>query len=129
MLLQDLYTKTLDTGEESTKERRGVIVSYILRNLKTHNVYVYKFIFCEFLNLVNVIGQMYLMDVFFNGYFTTYGSEVLTISNTPPEKRSDPMAKVFPKMSKCKLLNLHLFHIYKTYHQVRSTSMDPLVAS
>merc|ERR1711868_205973 len=47
------------------------------------------------------IGQMYLMDVFFNGYFTTYGSEVLTISNTAPEKRSDPMAKVFPKMSKC----------------------------
>merc|ERR1712227_492613 len=101
LLLQDLYTQTLDTGEESTKERRGVIVSYILRNLKTHNVYVYKFIFCEFLNLVNVIGQMYLMDVFFNGYFTTYGSSVLT-----------PWPKFSPKCQ-----------------NVRSISMVPLVAS
>ena len=42
----------------------------------SHNIYVYKFILCELLNLVNVLGQMWLMDVFFNGQFTTYGLEV-----------------------------------------------------
>ena len=42
----------------------------------SHNIYVYKFILCELLNLVNVFGQMWLMDVFFGGQFTLYGLEV-----------------------------------------------------
>ena len=90
----------------------------------SHNLYVYKFILCELLNLVNVLGQMWLMDVFFNGQFTTYGLEVrwpsrcfsnrlkhLNNSNLPLkvvrlagqniEERADPMARVFPKMTKC----------------------------
>merc|ERR1712179_621631 len=54
-----------------------------------------------FLNLVNIIGQMYLMDAFFGGQFTTYGSEVLSVTNKDMEKRVDPMAKVFPKVTKC----------------------------
>ena len=41
-----------------------------------HNVYVTKFILCEVLNLVNVFGQMWLMDIFFGGQFTLYGLEV-----------------------------------------------------
>jgi len=101
LLLQNLGENTLDTEPETTKERRSVIVNYILRNIRTHNLYVYKFIFCEFLNLINIIGQMYLMDAFFGGQFTTYGSEVLTVTNQDMEKRVDPMAKVFPKVTKC----------------------------
>jgi len=101
LLLQNLDEKSLNTDPETTKDRRAVIVNYILRNIGTHNLYVYKFIFCEFLNLVNIIGQMYLMDAFFGGQFTTYGSEVLSITGMDMEKRVDPMAKVFPKMSKC----------------------------
>merc|ERR1711970_1407931 len=46
-------------------------------------------------------GQMYLMDAFFGGQFTTYGSEVLSVTNRDMEKRVDPMAKVFPKVTKC----------------------------
>ena len=57
------------------------MVNYVMRNLRTHNFYVYKFIFCEFLNLVNIIGQMYLMDDFFGGQFTTYGAEVMTLQD------------------------------------------------
>lgn len=102
LLLQGQTQNTLETEAEKTKEKRSVIVNYILRNIRTHNLYVYKFIFCEFLNLVNIIGQMYLMDLFFNGQFTTYGSEVLSITNKQMEDRVDPMAKVFPKMAKCK---------------------------
>ena len=96
---------SLETDAESTKGKRHVIANYITRNLRTHNMYVYKFIFCEFLNLVNIVGQMYLMDVFFNGHFTSYGSDILRISNMDAEKRVDPMAKVFPKMAKCKKLS------------------------
>ena len=83
----------------SSKKRLHIVFSTYYFS---HNIYVYKFILCEFLNLVNIVGQMYLMDVFFNGHFTSYGSDILTISNMDAEKRVDPMAKVFPKMAKCK---------------------------
>jgi len=103
MLLQglDQIQNTLDGNTETTKGRRTVIVNYVMRNLRTHNLYVYKFIFCEFLNLVNIISQMYLMDAFFGGQFTSYGADVIRVTGQEMENRVDPMAKVFPKMSKC----------------------------
>ena len=79
LLLQDFSAVSLETDAESTKGKRHVIANYITRNLRTHNMYVYKFIFCEFLNLVNIVGQMYLMDVFFDGRFISYGSEILNM--------------------------------------------------
>ena len=39
------------------------------------------------------------MDVFLGGYFTTYGIEVLAISEQPFETRVDPMSKIFPKVT------------------------------
>ena len=51
--------------------------------------------------MVNIIGQMYLIDAFFGGQFTTYGSEVLSVTNIDMEKRMDLMVKVFPKVTKC----------------------------
>ena len=76
------------------------------------------------MNLVNVLGQMWLMDAFFNGQFTTYGLEVrwsrrcfsnrlkyfnnsklplkvVRLAGQNIEERADPMARVFPKMTKC----------------------------
>ncbi len=41
------------------------------------------------------------MDWFFGGQFTTYGAEVLAVSEQPIEERVDPMNRVFPKVTKC----------------------------
>merc|ERR1712228_1121059 len=60
-----------------------------------------KFFFCEFLCLVNVIGQMYFTDRFLGYTFMTYGSDVFAMTFGDPEGRSDPMNVVFPKMTKC----------------------------
>jgi len=106
LLLQDLDSQILHTDRETTHTKREVIVNYIHRNLRTHNEYVYKFVFCEFLNLVNIFGQLFLMNEFFNGHFTIYGWDVLTFARTEPQNRFDPMAKIFPKMTKC------IFHNY-----------------
>ena len=56
----------------------GVMFSRVQgqRNRSRHNWYAAKFFFCECLNLVNVVGQIYFMDLFLGGEFTTYGSEV-----------------------------------------------------
>ena len=101
LLLQGLDEKTLDGDVEATKEKRNKIVNYIVRSLGMHNIYVAKFVSCEFLNMINVLVQMWLMNNFFGGQFTTYGVDVITLSGQDMEKRVDPMAKVFPKMSKC----------------------------
>ncbi|XP_023329396.1 innexin inx2 isoform X2 [Eurytemora carolleeae] len=100
MLLQDLNGYVL-TGGENTENKRALIVNYFLRTLRTNNMYVFKFLGCEFLNLINIFGQMYLMDAFLGGEFSTYGSDVLRMTGLDDEERVDPMAKVFPKVSKC----------------------------
>jgi len=99
MLIQDLDGPMIE--KEAAKDRRTVIVNWVTRTVRTHNIYVYKFVFCEVLNFINVVGQMYLMNSFLGGQFTTYGWDVLSISNLEMENRVDPMAKVFPKVSKC----------------------------
>ena len=87
---------------DSAKDRIKNITGYFKKRIGTHIAYAYKFVFCEFLNLVNIIAQMYLMDSFLGGHFTTYGLQVITMSGEADlEGRFDPMTKVFPKMSKC----------------------------
>merc|ERR1711976_1085629 len=63
--------------------------------------YAARFFFCEILNFVNVIGQIFFVDFFLGGEFTTYGSDVIAMSELPADSREDPMAKVFPKVTKC----------------------------
>ena len=45
------------------------------------------------------------MDVFLGYQFTTYGTDVLRVSELPIEDRVDPMAKVFPKV-RCLLVEV-----------------------
>ena len=59
---------------------------------------------CDILNFVNVIGQMYFINVFLGGVFMTYGTEVLNFINMDDDERmerGDPMMEVFPRVTKC----------------------------
>jgi hypothetical protein len=53
------------------------------------------------LNFINVLGQIFFIDYFLGGEFTTYGIDVVNFINLEPEQREDPMARVFPKVTKC----------------------------
>ena len=99
LLIQNLDSPTLDTGKESTEKAREVIVNYFYKNNRTHNLYVSKFVFCEFLNLVNILGQMYLMDVFFSGGFLEYGFNIM--SSKSGDNLEKEITQVFPKIGKC----------------------------
>ena len=79
------------------------MVDYLANSIGTNNLYASQFIFCEFLNLVNMIGQMFFMDHFFNHYFYNYGSELL--ANLEKDNRVDIMEKIFPKVTKCTFYN------------------------
>ncbi|XP_023346224.1 innexin inx2 [Eurytemora carolleeae] len=59
------------------------------------------FFFCELLNLVNVVGQIFFMDRFLGGQFTTYGTGVISQTEGNFTTRVDHLNVVFPKVTKC----------------------------
>lgn len=99
MLVLDLNCPVI--SEDCKSDRRKLLVDYITTNLHLQNFYAYRFFLCEVLNFINVFGQIYFMDFFLDGEFTTYGSDVVRFTEMEPEDRIDPMAKVFPKVTKC----------------------------
>merc|ERR1711962_1426579 len=101
MLAAGLNVPIVDTVIK--KDRLSVLLAYFHNTSGSdkHTWYAARFFFCEFLNLVNVIGQIYFVDFFLDGEFTTYGSEVWSMMEQSQGQRIDPMSKVFPKMTKC----------------------------
>lgn len=66
----------LNSGLRSAEERAGkkrMLIDYLLAHFKQHNMYALRYWFCEALCLVNIIGQLYLMNRFTGGEFFTYG--------------------------------------------------------
>ncbi|XP_032673121.1 innexin inx2-like [Odontomachus brunneus] len=91
-----------------TAERKQQLVDYFTKtNLHSHNFYAFRFFVCELLNLLNSMGQIYLLDVFLEGQFRRYGPLVSAFAlEEDPYDRVDPMARLFPKMTKC---TIHTF--------------------
>ncbi|XP_069702382.1 innexin shaking-B-like isoform X2 [Periplaneta americana] len=98
-LKMDLDIAIISDGDKKQKEK--MMLEYLENNLYYHNLWAFKYIFCEFLALVNVIGQMFLMDRFFDGEFLTYGIKVVEFMQSDQEDRVDPMIYIFPRMTKC----------------------------
>lgn len=99
MLVLDLNLPIVQ--EDCKKDRMKLLVDYFTSNLHTQNFYAWRFFLCEVLNFINVVAQIYFMDFFLDGEFTTYGSDVVKFTEMEPEEREDPMARVFPKVTKC----------------------------
>ncbi|KAF0299720.1 Innexin inx2 [Amphibalanus amphitrite] len=99
MLVMEMNCPIID--EDAKRDRKKLLVDYFQMNLHNHNFYAIRFFFCEVLNFVNVICQMYFTDMFLGYEFTTYGSRVVHYANMDQEDRPDPMAMVFPKVTKC----------------------------
>lgn len=99
MLVLDLNCPVVN--DEAKEERKKILLDYFSENLNRHNFYAFRFFICEALNFVNVFVQIYFMDYFLGGEFSTYGSDVLSFTEMEPEERADPMSRVFPKVTKC----------------------------
>ncbi|XP_066261516.1 innexin inx2-like [Euwallacea similis] len=80
--------------EKWTTSYKEHMRTYILNN-ENHDVFAYRFAFCEFLNLCNLVLQTILMNFYLEGKFLSYGFEVAS--------KPWPMAfhAVFPKRAKC----------------------------
>lgn len=62
----------------------------------------------EIFNLVNVVGNIYFIDFFLGGEFSTYGTKVIDFLDADPELRIDPMASVFPRVTKCSFFKVSI---------------------
>lgn len=94
----------LDLGiisEVEKRQKKKLLLDYLYSNLKNHNFWAYRYFFCELLALLNVIGQLFLLDRFFDGTFFTFGIEVMSFADRDQEDRIDPMVYIFPRMTKC----------------------------
>ena len=87
-------------------DRLQILVDYFLDRKNNNDWYAMRFFFCEALNFVNVIGQIFFIDFFLGGEFTTYGRDVISISEMPSGDRMDPMSRVFPKVNNYYLLSV-----------------------
>ncbi|RWS21856.1 Innexin shaking-B-like protein, partial [Leptotrombidium deliense] len=99
-LMMDLSVGVFNDIEKCRK--RDLLVNYLRSSRGHHNWYAAKFFFCELLAFANVVGQMYLLDKFFDGEFMRYGLEVLEFQSADDETRVDPMVRIFPKVTKCR---------------------------
>lgn len=107
--LTDTFREPVVCEQEKQDERSNTIqrvAEYFVPNVKVkgkyltkHQPYFYCFALAESANLLNVLVQIYLVNEFLGGTFTTYGLDVLGYSEQ--EERVDPMISVFPKMTKC----------------------------
>ena len=84
---------------DTKEDQKKILINYFSGNGNNHKFYLIRFFFCELLNLSNVVGQVFFMDFFLGGEFSTYGMDVLTMLNMEQDERSDPMARVFPKVT------------------------------
>lgn len=78
-----------------------VVARYFHITPSRRGTYFLKFVFCEVLNFINVIGQIYLTDMFLGYQFTKFGRDVFAQSEMDLNTREDPMHRVFPKVAKC----------------------------
>ena len=100
MLVQEMRFPMIG-DEDGKNDRISTVIHYMEKNKGSHSGYAWKFFTCEVLNFINILGQIFFTDMFLGGEFTTYGSDVLNMSEQPPQDRYDPMADVFPKVTKC----------------------------
>ncbi|GFV74857.1 innexin inx2 [Trichonephila clavipes] len=88
-------------GQEKKDENRRVLVEYLVENMGNHKFYAFSYFLCEVANFINVVGQMYLMDAFLGGTFSSYGHRVIQFTEWDYSVRYDPMIEVFPRLAKC----------------------------
>ncbi|KAH0550653.1 innexin inx3 [Cotesia glomerata] len=100
MISDGMRGPLIETKQER-QQRTSRLIQYILDTLHLHNSYAAGYFFCEALNFVNVVGNMFFIDTFLGGAFLTYGTEVVKFSQMNQDERSDPMVEIFPRLTKC----------------------------
>ena len=99
--LLESYAQLDDVKDESDDDRMKVVnqrrslVAYFVSNLGLNNLYAYKYVFAEFLNLFNVVGQVYLMNLALGGDFLRLTFELPYLFGRDYMQREDKFTTVY----------------------------------
>ena len=94
-----IHALILDKG--TRRDKASLLTKYFVSYRNMHNVWAVKLLIVDFLYLVNIIGNIFFIDVFLQGEFRKYGLEVVNYLSHEPENRVDTMSVVFPTLTKC----------------------------
>jgi len=97
----ELCTCTPCTPENCKVNQLATYMKDRIANPWDHQVWAAKFYFCEFLNLINIIFQIIITDIFLGYSFSNFGIAAVGWSSEEDEYRTDPLSRVFPRMTKC----------------------------
>jgi len=103
-LVADLNTHVLDPAKKA--EHKAAILEYFSPSKEGnwyHNLYAYKYAFCELLNFINILTQVFLIDAYLDNEFSNYGTSILSVSQSRSYYRNDKMNQVFPLMTMCQV--------------------------
>jgi len=101
-IISDLHESSSVIQEEGEREPKyQALARYFTRTINTHNTWALKLYLSDLLLLINVVGNIYFIDTFLDGEFSTYGAQVARFVNEDPSLRTDPMTRVFPRLTKC----------------------------
>ncbi|EDV53296.1 innexin inx3 [Drosophila erecta] len=100
-MITDGLRGMVSVPDDYRRDRQDRILKYFMNSLNTHNGYSFAYFFCELLNFINVIVNIFMVDKFLGGAFMSYGTDVVKFSNMDQDKRFDPMIEIFPRLTKC----------------------------
>ena len=88
-------------SKESRKSEQGSLTNYFVETMGYHDFWSIKVILAHSLYLLNVVGQVFFTDCFLGYEFSKYGVSAATLLEQESETRTDPMSRVFPRVTKC----------------------------
>ncbi|XP_065206820.1 innexin inx3-like [Planococcus citri] len=99
----DNLTKKLRGPSVKPKHENKVkiLAKYCADSLHTHNMYFWMYFFCEILNFVNLVFNIYMTDLLLDGQFMQYGPEILPVTHIHQINRTDSVINIFPRITKC----------------------------
>lgn len=95
-------------SKEERREKVDSVAEYLLATSGRHSYLVVAYSTATALNLLNIVGQLVLVDRFLGSQFANYGLEVLGWQDWSEPSfplQYDPMMQVFPRMTKCTFHN------------------------
>jgi len=105
VILKGDRNNQIEKGGSVIKEEVARKYSTYFQSILHHNNgYFAQFLFCQVLNLLIDIGNIYMTDYFLKGRFMKYGSQVIKYLTYSPLSRVEmpnPMCTVFPTVTSC----------------------------
>ena len=92
-IISGLHEPSALLHEEERVNRTMALAKFFNRTLNTHNYWAIRMLLCELLFLVNVVFNIFLIDAFLGGEFSTFGLEVVNFVAQDPQYRMDPMSR------------------------------------